>query len=59
MAAFKASQRGDPHNWNSLDNYRFLHEKYLGEHPLVKPVGWTFALETTKQPQAPYDLITF
>ena len=59
MAAFNASQRGAPPNWNSLDNYRFLHEKYLGEHPLVQPVGWAFALETTKQPQAPYDLITF
>lgn len=36
MADTGASHRGDPHGWNSLENYVFLHEKHLYEHPLVR-----------------------
>jgi hypothetical protein len=25
----------DPHGWNSYDNYRIVHEKYLAEHPFL------------------------
>ena len=27
--------RNDPHDWNSWDNYRSVHERRLSEHPFV------------------------
>jgi len=27
--------RADPHGWNSVENFLYLHEKYLAEHPFV------------------------
>lgn len=57
MAEFETSPRGDPHNWNSLDNYRFLHEKHLAQHPLVLREGWTLEIEVTSRPLLPYDYI--
>jgi len=30
----EADRRG-PHGWNSLENYTFIHEKRLAEHPFV------------------------
>ena len=29
--------KGDPHDWNTYDHYRTIHEKYLDEHPFVDP----------------------
>ena len=57
MAEFEASPGGDPHNWNSLDNYRFLHEKHLAQHPLVLPEGWSLDIDVTDCPALPYDYI--
>lgn len=57
MAAFEESQRGDPHNWNSLENYRLLHEKHLDSHPLVLPDGYHLSYERFDIPQSRYDRI--
>ena len=27
--------KGDPHDWNTYDHYRTIHEKYIDEHPFV------------------------
>ena len=57
MAEFEAPPGGDSHNWNSLDNYRFLHEKHLAQHPLVLPEGWSLDIDVTDCPALPYDYI--
>ena len=57
MATFEESQRGAPHNWNSLDNYRFLHRKHLGTHPLVRPNGYRLSIEVIDLPHSSYDRI--
>lgn len=56
MADTEKTRRKDPHDWNPLANYRFLHEKHLQEHPLVLPESRlnTFVVRT---PEAPYDVI--
>src|SRR5574341_461272 len=28
-------RKNDPHNWNSYEHYRAIHEKRLAEHPFV------------------------
>ena len=43
------SPRGDPHDWNSLENYVLVHEKRLAEHPLV--VQETSLLQYVVQPK--------
>ena len=57
MAEFETSPGRDPHNWNSLDNYRFLHEKHLEQHPLVLPEGWSLDIEVTECLALPHDYI--
>lgn len=57
MAELEASPRGDPHNWNSLDNYRFLHEKYLAVHPFVLPNEWNLSFHFNYIPHSRYDEI--
>ena len=55
MADTDASHRGDPHGWNSLENYVFLHEKHLYEHLLVKEADFEIRLVPTDH--ALYDAI--
>ena len=57
MAELEASPRRDPHNWNSLDNYRFLHEKHLDAHPFVLPNGWDLTFHYTSLPFSQFDAI--
>ena len=57
MDNVKDGERGDPHNWNSLSNYTFLHEKHLEEHPLVLVEDSQLTFKIEPQPQALYDLI--
>ena len=48
----------DPHNWNSFENYRYLHIKQLEEHPLVRFDRSYLDFEVRQQLRAHYDLIT-
>ena len=59
MAEFETSPRGDPHNWNSLANYLFLHRKHFDSHPLVRSGQWSFPFEITNQARSRYDRIEF
>ena len=55
MANVETSGRGDPHDWNSLENYIFLHEKRLDEHSLV--LDYQLEFLQFPVPDAVYDLI--
>ena len=57
MAEFEASPGGDPHNWNSLANYLFLHQKHLDSHPFVRAGQYSLPFEITDQPRSRYDRI--
>ena len=57
MAELEASPRRDPHNWNSLDNYRLLHEKHLDAHPFVLANGWDLTFHYTSLPFSQFDAI--
>lgn len=57
MATDEESGQGDPHNWNSLENYRLLHEKHLDTHPLVRPDGYHLSFERLDLPNSRYDRI--
>ena len=57
MAVNEESKQGDPHNWNSLENYRLLHEKHLESHPLIRPDGYRLSFERYDIPDAWYDRI--
>ena len=56
MADAQEPRRGDPHDWNSLANYVFLHEKHFEEHPLISP-GSSLNIYLFPTPDALYDLI--
>ena len=47
----------DPHNWNSFENYYYLHNRHLEEHPLVRFGRSHLDFEVRQQPLAHYDLI--
>lgn len=57
MAELEASPRRDPHNWNSLENYRLLHEKHLDSHPFVQPNGWHLTFHYNYLPYSRFDAI--
>lgn len=56
MANTEPARKRDPHGWNSLENYAFLHDKRLSEHPLVLP-GSSIEVSVFPTPEAPYDAI--
>lgn len=56
MADPPASEQGDPHNWNPLENYIFLHVKYLEEHPLTLPNS-SLEFHILERPDTLYDTI--
>ncbi len=57
MADLKDDQRGDPHNWNPLDNYIYLHEMHLENHPYVLMEESSLDFTPVLQPQAPHDML--
>ena len=57
MAELEASPGRDPYNWNSLDNYLFLHRRHLDIHPFVRVSESHRSFEITDQPRRRYDRI--
>ena len=56
MADSEEARRGDSHDWNSLENYIFLHEKHLDEHALVLE-GSSLEFREIATPNALYDVL--
>ncbi len=52
----RAKKTGDPHDWNPLENYVFLHDKHLNEHPLVLPDS-ELRVTFIENQSGPHDLI--
>ena len=57
MANAQAHRRGDPHDWNSIENYVYLHLLHLDEHPLVEQGVSSLRFIPIHTPQAPYDIL--
>lgn len=47
----------DPHYWNPLENYVYLHRLHFDEHPLVDQEASDLTFIQIPTPQAPYDVI--
>ena len=57
MADAAEHQTGDPHDWNALENYIFLHELHIDDHPLVDEKESELTFTQLLTPEAPYDML--
>ena len=57
MANTEANRRGDPHDWNPIENYVYLHQLHLDEHPLVDQEASSLRFIAIDTPRAPYDIM--
>ena len=57
MADAQRNREGDRHNWNPLENYIYLHEWHLDEHPIVDREASDLTFISISTPDAPCDLL--
>ncbi len=57
MADAQADRGGDPHHWNPLENYIYLHHLHLDEHPLVDRQASNLTFIVIPTPRALHDVI--
>ncbi len=56
MASAREPHRGDPHDWNSLENYVLVHKKRLSEHALVVQEVSSLLFLSEPAPHTRYDV---
>ena len=57
MADSSVKRRGDPHDWNPLENYVYLHRKHFDKHQLVDQQASSLEFIRLQNPRALHDIL--